>query len=222
MAPIETQFLPPRHETVFMGRSRDLKTLRDALRASRTVLVRGPGGIGKTQLLLRTLACLEIGRRVVWIDVEQFASAEGVHSALHVLLSDEPGLESLDTLVNRLDALHACVVLDGVEQLSGPSLDDIDDLLTELKDRTTNTQLVVTSQVDLQRTPVRHNTFARGLGDRTQPKATPIPRARHHASRCRQRMRLLSFVEGHPLALRLAGHIGGLSWVGTNRVGANS
>ena len=215
MAPIETQFLPPRHETVFMGRSRDLKTLRDALRASRTVLVRGPGGIGKTQLLLRTLACLEIGRRVVWIDVEQFASAEGVHSALHVLLSDEPGLERLDTLVNRLDALHACVVLDGVEQLSGPSLDDIDDLLTELKDRTTNTQLVVTSQVDLQRT--QFDTIHLLAGLETEPSrrllrslvrdTTPLDVDSESG--------LLSFVEGHPHALRLAATL--VDYLGSGR-----
>ena len=74
MEPIEKQFLPPHHDVVFVGRSSVLKILRNALRASRTILIHGPSGIGKTQLLLRALTTVDSGRRVVWIGIEQFAS----------------------------------------------------------------------------------------------------------------------------------------------------
>ena len=203
MAPIETQFLPPRPDAVFWGQSRLLKILRSALRASRTVLIRGPGGIGKTQLLLRALTTVETGRRIVWIDVEQYSSAEGVRSALQVLLRDAPGAEGLNTLAEHLDTLHACVVLDGVEHLNGPSLDDIDDLLAELKTRTANTQLVVTSQVDLQRTLFDKKYLligldaeaSRGLLRSLVHENTPLD--------VNSETELLTFVEGHPLAIRL-------------------
>ena len=198
-----------------MGRLTDLKTLRAALQTSRAVLVRGPGGIGKTQLLLRALASVETGRRIVWIDVERFASAEGVYSALQVLLKDGSGPEGPDTLADRLDALHACVVLDGIEQISGPSLEDIDDLLAELKGRTANTQFVATSQVDLQRTLFDRKLSLTRLGVRPSRELlrTLVPDGT--ALDVDSESGLLAFVEGHPLAVRLTAALVG--YIGSGR-----
>ena len=120
MVPIAAQFQPPLPEGVLEGRAEEVDSLRNALRSSRTVLVHGPSGMGKTQLLTHALRSVETGRRVVWVDVEQAASAEAILAALQILLSGGTDPATRATLPNLLDALPACVVLDGVEQVNGP------------------------------------------------------------------------------------------------------
>ena len=55
------RFGPPPSETMFVGRAQDLDMLCTALEESRAVLVRGVGGIGKTQLLLKALERRQAG-----------------------------------------------------------------------------------------------------------------------------------------------------------------
>lgn len=197
------ELAPPPRDPVFFGRDAALRDLREALRTSRTVLIRGPGGIGKTQLLLRALAGLESGRRLVWIDVERYASAEAVRSALAVQVHSQLGASGVSRLVTGLDALHACVVFDGLEQFRGPSLDDIDDLIHELHGQTANAQYVVTTQVDLPRTVFDEDHQLASLGLlasqhllramlRDSVRMDPASEAS-----------LFDLADGHPLALRL-------------------
>src|SRR5205085_9408605 len=119
---------------------------------SRTVLILGAGGIGKTQLLLHALAEVNTGRPVLWVDVERFDDIQGALATLYMLASSGPQGEDLPSLARRLDGLSACVVLDGLEQLRGPNLEAVDDIVAELQLLTSNTQFVITSQVDLART----------------------------------------------------------------------
>ena len=203
MQSIEEKFLPPYAATTFMGRMEELQTIGKALQGTRTVLIRGPGGIGKTQLLLRAMAHIKVERRVFWIEVERFSGVEDLLAALRVMLTEGTSGETLSSLANRLDALMACVVLDGVEHFTGPDYDQVDDLLADLRNRTTNTQFVVTSQVDLHRTPfdekhtiagLRAESSRRLLRSLVQDKPS-LDEASEAA--------LLEFAEGHPLALRL-------------------
>ena len=167
------------------------------------MFIKGPGGIGKTQLLLHALAGAETARRVVWIDVERYGTFEGLTAALTVLLTDGTGTETLDALPSRLDALRACVVLDGVERFTGPFLDQLDDLLTDLKDRTVSTQFVVTSQVDMQRTLFDKKYVLEGLdSESSRELLRSLVLDTEHLD-IESESALLAFVEGHPLALRL-------------------
>ena len=202
MQPIAERFRPPRADSLFAGRETDVRNLRDALRASRTVLVRGAGGIGKTQTLLHALDDLETGRPVVWLQVERYDSAEDLLAALQVLVATGEGGGSLDALVGRLDELNACVVLDGVEQLTGPSLDEMDDLLWRLSDGASGALFVATSQVGLPRTLFDARLDMTGLGlvtSRSLLRSLVDSKALDAESEAQ----ILAYADGHPLALRL-------------------
>ena len=198
MNPVKRQFISPRPERVFVGRSKDLEGLREELEASRTVLIRGTGGIGKTQLLLNALASVKTEQRVVWLDVEKYGTTEGLITAMAVMLAEETGIDTLDSLAAHLDALEACIVLDGAEHFTGPDLDELDDLVADLSNRTICTQLVVTSQVDMQRTIFDKKLVLLGLEVEPSRKllrslvqdGTSLDRESEAA--------LLAFSEGHP------------------------
>ena len=202
MHPMAERFRLPPADGLFAGRERDVRNLRDSLRASRTVLVRGVGGVGKTQTLLRALDDLETGRPVVWVDVERYESAEDLLTALQVVVTKGEGGGSPDALTSRLDELNACVVLDGVEQLTGPSLDEVDDLLARLGAGAANALFVATSQVDLPRTlfDARLDLTGLGLGaSRRLLRSLVDPGALDTESETA----ILAVADGHPLTLRL-------------------
>ena len=208
------RFHPPPLDPKFVGRDEEIERLRRALAEVRAVLVRGVGGVGKTQLVLKTLEDRQ-DEAVVWVDVEGFQGAEDVKSALSAALEGE-GAETLDRMANELDTRAACVVLDGVERLAGSALDDTDDLLAGLLGRTKSTRFLVTSQVNLQRTRFDHKELLTGLApgpSRELLQSSVIEEVDAYEAGLAA---LLSFCEGHPLALRLTGalveHIG--SWAG--------
>ena len=203
------QIRPPFPEGVLEGRTEEVEALRDALRSSRAILIHGPGGMGKTQLLAHTLRKVETGRRVVWVDVEQAASADAILTAMEVLLIDGVGPTTRATLPNRLDALSACVVLDGVEWASGPATEAVDDLLNELKNSTIHAQFVVTSQVDLQRTEFDERRELAGLAHEPSQKLFRLALRDDTQIDVDSERSLLSFADGHPLTLQLVGKLTG-------------
>jgi tetratricopeptide (TPR) repeat protein len=111
--------------------------------------------------------------------------------------------EDLQSLAERLDGLSACVVLDGLEQLRGPNLDAVDDLLAELQLLTSDTQFVVTSQVDLARTRCEERLRIGGLDEDAGRDVLRALIAAQVPLNFESENRLLGFCEGHPLALRL-------------------
>ncbi len=194
----------PPADPLFIGRTTDLIIVRTALRTSRTVLILGAGGIGKTQLLLHALAEVDTGRPVLWLDVERFGGIQGVLATLYMLASTGPQGEDLPSLARRLDGLSACVVLDGLEQLRGPNLEAVDDLLAELQLLTSDTQFVITSQVDLARTRCEARLRIGGLGEEAGRDVLRALIAAQVPVDPKSEKGLLDFCEGHPLALRLA------------------
>ena len=198
-----SRFGPPASETMFVGRAHDLNVLCSALGEGSAVLVQGPGGIGKTELLLKALERRQIGGRVVWLDIEGHRSSEDIAAALAMSSAElEPG-ESLDRVAGALDDEGCCVVLDGVEQLAETGLDEVDDLLANLRRGMRKGQLVVTSQVDLPRTGFDRKLVLSGLdagSSRRLLRSLVRGDARLDGA---SEARLLDFAEGHPLAVRL-------------------
>lgn len=194
----------PAPDPLFVGRATELAMLREALHTERFVLVRGPGGAGKTELTLQALASTETGRAVLWIEVERYGNVDAMRAALEVAIRDRtaeppPGSD----LIDQLDVMQACLVFDGVEQLQGPALDAIDDWISDLQTRLNTTQILMTSQVDLQRARFDREIYLHGLDDEASQRMLEhfvrpgIPIDSH------SRDTLVSFADGHPLTLRL-------------------
>ena len=102
----------------FVGRRRELAAFDDALegRSSRRVLLaHGPGGIGKTTLLLELrIRARDAGRPAVLLDAREVdPSPEGFEHAVHAALGEPPG----GPVAGRLAG--AVLLVDGYEQL-GP------------------------------------------------------------------------------------------------------
>ncbi len=199
-----TGFCTPPPPSMFVGRASELVELRDALRTDRFVLVRGPGGVGKTALTLKALALSDTGRPVLWMDLERYGSVDAVHAALAVAIRDHAANPPSEELIGQLDAVEACLVLDGVEQLHGPELDAIDDWIDNLQATVGAVQIVVTSQVDLRRARFDRQIELHGLDDEASSDMLVhfvrpgIPFDTH------SRDTLVTFADGHPLTLRLA------------------
>ncbi|KIF59424.1 hypothetical protein [Pseudomonas fluorescens] len=206
----------PSPDPLFVGRETDLAMLREALRTERFVLVRGPGGVGKTELTLQALASMETGRAVLWIEMERYGNIDAMRSALEVAIRERTGTSLDGDLIDQLDRIHACLVFDGVEQLRGPALDAIDDWISDLQTKVKSTQVLVTSQVDLQRARFECEVYLHGIDDKASQcmlehfvrPGTPID----HLSRDS----LLTFADGHPLTIRLAAML--VNFFGSGRV----
>ncbi len=102
----------------FVGRRRELASFDDALagRPPRRVLfVHGPGGIGKTTLLLEFRArARTAGRTVVRLDGREVdPSPEGFETAVRSAVGDQPDHESVAQLLGG-----AVLLVDGYEQLT--------------------------------------------------------------------------------------------------------
>ena len=203
MGLIESHFSPPPSEMKFVGRTEELETLCTALEEGRAVLLQGPGGIGKTQLLLKALERRRAGGRVIWLDVEGYESPEDLMTALAMSSAELEAGDTLEQVVRALDSEGCCVVLDGIEQLAEAGLDAVDDLMANVRKRMQKAQLVVTSQVNLPQTGFDRKLALSGLDPescrrlfrslvRDDVKIDDVSEAH-----------LLSFAEGHPLTLHL-------------------
>ena len=179
------------------------------------MLLQGPGGIGKTELLLKALERKQVGGRVVWLDVEGHGSSEDIATALAMSSAElEPG-ETLDRVAGALDEEGCCVVLDGVERLAEAGLDEVDDVLAGLRKRMRKGQLVVTSQVDLPRTVFDRKVVLSPLdtgSSRRLMRSLVRGDARLDGA---SEAQLLDFADGHPLSLRLVAAL--VEYLGSGR-----
>ena len=108
---------PAEPPTSFVGREAELAELGPALSQQRLVTLVGPGGVGKTRLLLRAME----GRRVAFVDLavlargsDQEAVARAVAGALGMV---EPGASALAAVSKQLAAVPVTLVLDNCEHV---------------------------------------------------------------------------------------------------------
>lgn len=203
MGLVESRFGPPPSESEFVGRTQELEILCTALEEERAVLLQGPGGIGKTQLLLKALERRLAGGRVIWLDMDGYRSSEDLMTALAMSSADLEAGDTLERVVQALDSEGCCVVLDGIERLAEAGLDAVDDLLADVRARMRKAQLVVTSQVDLLRTGFDRKLVLSGLDPESCRRLfQSLMRGGARLDNVSE-AQLLDFAEGHPLALRL-------------------
>ncbi len=108
---------PAEPPTSFVGREAELAELGSALSQQRLVTLVGPGGVGKTRLLLRAMH----DRQAAFVDLavlargsDQEAVARAVAGALGMV---EPGASALSAVSKQLAAVPAALVLDNCEHV---------------------------------------------------------------------------------------------------------
>ncbi len=203
---------PAEPPTSFVGREDEIAELASALSRQRLVSLVGPGGVGKTRLLMRAMR----DRRAAFVDLtalspgsDDEAVARAVAGALGMV---EPGASALKAVTTQLSAVCVTLVLDNCEHV----LEGAAALVSRVLASTTNL-VVVTSRERM------------GLpGERVLPVG-PLPAetaARLFVERARQAvgdhgpdldwgqvLELCRRLEGLPLVIELAAaRLGALSF----------
>jgi predicted ATPase/DNA-binding SARP family transcriptional activator len=103
--------------TSLVGRQRELSDVLDALAGHRVVTLTGPGGCGKTRLAVA--AADRLPRAVALVDLTPVRVPELVADAVATALgvTEQPGADRVDTLVEALVGREVTVVLDNCEHL---------------------------------------------------------------------------------------------------------
>jgi predicted ATPase/DNA-binding CsgD family transcriptional regulator len=131
--------------TPFIGRTRELDELVDALATSRLVTLLGPGGVGKTRLageVARRLApTLAFG--ATFVELVSTRPGFFVQTVASVLgVTERPGQALRDGVLARLRPGRSLLVLDNCEHL----VDDTAEFLTALLGETTDLRVLTTSR----------------------------------------------------------------------------
>jgi hypothetical protein len=113
----------PRRRSSFVGRRREVAEVSELTKPGELVTVIGPGGVGKTRLVI------EVARRLqasyadgVWfVDLAAVGNPSIVHAAVASVLGirDEPGRPLIETLIATLKHRQMLLVLDNCEHLLG-------------------------------------------------------------------------------------------------------
>jgi 5-methylcytosine-specific restriction endonuclease McrA len=187
----------------FVGRDHELGDLVELLQTRRTISLEGPGGIGKTQLLIHALQRLPEEQRVLWIDIQAFKSVSDIKLAV------EAGLETGGTAVQGrllrevLADLDITLVFDGVEDLTTAG-DEMLDFFQSLITHTRRPRIVFTSQIELHGVDIAE-TFTVGPLEREAGmsvlRSNQTGQSADHSDNDMDW--LAEFCEGHPLALTL-------------------
>lgn len=187
---------------LFVGRSEELQTLIALLREGRSVMINAVGGGGKTELLVQALAVMETGRRVIWIDVDQYRSTAAVSTALRFALS-KGRLRADDKIAELLDEADAILVLDGVERANLDDLDAFEDFVAELIRSTASTQFAITSQVPLPVLALDARIELPPLGNQASMAVLNAGAPSAGWGDEVEMLQLMNACEGHPLTLRI-------------------
>jgi predicted ATPase/class 3 adenylate cyclase len=139
----------PSPVTPLVGRESDLQSVLKLARSNRLLTVTGPGGVGKTRLLV------QIGRELVadapdglaFIDLSEIAEPGLFLAELARALDvkEAQGREILDGIVNLLGDRNVVLLLDNLEQISEAGRD-----VSRILERCENVRAVTTSRVPLR------------------------------------------------------------------------
>ena len=123
----------PRQATSFIGRDAEIAEVDSLLAGARITSVVGPGGIGKTRLVLEVASTLHAEFDGVWfLDLAPVANPLLVPAALAAELGiiGEGSRPVLDVIAERLTGCRSLLVLDNFEQVLSAA-DDVAHLLAE-------------------------------------------------------------------------------------------
>lgn len=188
----------------FVGRDAELLALEEALSSQRLVSVYGPGGSGKTELVIQTLSRCADPREVIWIELDSGINPRALELALCGALPISTG-GRIEQMAGELDALARYIVFDGVEQAEDGSGIGFEEAVAGLVASTQRVRFVFTSQVTFLDLPIEHAIQLEGLGAEPSRAILCTGWSAHVQDSERDALASLErFADGHPLTLRIA------------------
>ena len=135
----------PAYSTSFVGRTGEIGDLSQVLQSQRVVAVVGPGGAGKTRLVLAAVE--SIGREVAFdrqafVDLSGWSERDGLWAATSAAVSDINIAPTIDAIATALRGSRALIVLDNCEHMAEACAE----MVSELVARTESTSFVLTSR----------------------------------------------------------------------------
>jgi predicted ATPase/class 3 adenylate cyclase len=137
----------PTPATPFLGRRRDLETVRSAAHRSRLVTLTGPGGTGKTRLALHVSGELadEFPGGVFWVPLAALREPALVPAAAAAALGVRETADDIVDAIASAVSTPALLLLDNCEHL----LDGVASLVSRLLARTLELRVIATSREPL-------------------------------------------------------------------------
>ncbi|MFJ3498470.1 AfsR/SARP family transcriptional regulator [Streptomyces sp. NPDC086091] len=203
----------PSPPSAFVGRRTTLPKLREEIGRRHLVTLVGPGGVGKTRLLLEALSSPDLADRVTWwIDLVP-AGEDGVVAALAATLGlseggvtpDQKPLDSLQRVVSYLNERPVILAFDNCEHV----LDAVSHVIKQLLESCPSVTIVTTSREPLNTSgetlftvePMRVEDAARLFALRASMIDPSFDRDAAHSSEV---LSLCRRLDGLPLAIELA------------------
>lgn len=132
--------------TSFIGREKELKTIRDLISNTQILSLIGPGGCGKTRLACEAVKNpgLEFKDGIWFVDLAPVESADRAVSEIMkcLTISEAPNTALLETLVANLNQMNAMIVLDNCEQLN----EDFSVVVEKMGSSSPSLKILVTSR----------------------------------------------------------------------------
>ena len=144
-----TSIHTPNPNHVFVGRKENLLELFEAIENQRLIIIEGLGGIGKTELLLNALNNVKLEHEVIWINVESVGCINDLIMILNNKFLQFSGKPIVSSIIDVLRKTKITIVLDSLEKLLLSQRDETEDFIKEIIIQTRETQIILTSQIDL-------------------------------------------------------------------------
>ncbi len=133
----------PNPDLNFIGRQLYIKEIHDTIENERITILSGVGGIGKTELLIKSLEGYK--QLVKWFKTDNFDLLQD----LKYEILNEFNVNSIQDLFNVLDERDLILVFDGLEKLLINDGDKTLNFLRDLSSYTTKVRIIITTQINL-------------------------------------------------------------------------
>jgi tetratricopeptide (TPR) repeat protein len=197
-------YQPPKPNPIFIGRFDKMIELIRAMENDRLVIIQGIGGVGKTQLLLNAFENVKYHNPILWFDTELIGSFDDFNVILKNALSHLASIPIIETIIDYLEEIQITIVFDSLEKLLILDRDRIESFLLELMTQTKNTQIIITSQIDLTILDHSKNVVELKALDKPESiKLLNLTLEEDFGISSENKDWLLDFSNGHPLSIKL-------------------